>query len=58
MERERWRERGNVRFRLRERERKWGVLEIYLRIERGVLEVDGEKMLEVEVEAWREKESV
>jgi hypothetical protein len=48
MEGERWRERGSVRFRLRE-EREWRVFDVYEK-KGGVLEVDGEGMLEVEGE--------
>ena len=56
MERERWRERGSVRFRLREMEREWGVLEVYEE-KRGALEVDREGKLEVG-ERHGEKEGV
>ena len=40
----RWRERGSVKFRLREMEREGGVFEVYEE-KMGVLEVDGEGML-------------
>jgi hypothetical protein len=45
MEGERWREKGSVRFRLREMEREWGVHEVYEE-KMGVSVVDGEGMVD------------
>ena len=57
MEGDRWRERGSIRFRLREMEREWGVFE--LQKEGGLLDVD--EMAEEKggvLEVFEEREGV